>query len=119
MLSMISIPNTEYLHLHLDADNSTISKVPSIWTRFRVVIEFLRGVDEGDNLLAFASTEIASIQAAFPCGSSNNSMPVICSIGRGIQSTKSVKDPIRLPIVIAKIMPRPGLVPSGGQASFL
>lgn len=69
--------------------------------------------------VALASTEIASIQAASPCGSPNLSMPSKCSIGNGIHSTNSVKHPIRLPKVIAKIMPRSGLVPSGGHASFL
>ena len=62
---------------------------------------------------------MSSIHAASPRGSSNVSIPVKCRIGKGIHSTVSVNKPIRLPKVFAKIMPRPGLVPSGGQAYFL
>lgn len=73
----------------------------------------------GEHLLALAKTDIAIIQAASPFGNSNVSRPVKCRIGRGIQSTHRVKVPMRLPKVFANIIPRPGLVPSGGQAYFL
>ena len=78
----------------------------------------MRTRNEPENV-AFASTEIRSIHACSPCGHSNISNPVICSNGRGIQRTKSVKDPISEPNRFAKIIPRSALVPSGGHASFL
>lgn len=73
----------------------------------------------GFHLLALATTEIRSIHAASPVGHRNVSKPSQCKMGRGNHRTSKVKLPIKLPTVFAKIMLRPGLVPSGGQASFL
>ena len=57
-----------------------------------------------------------SNQAASPVGQRKVSRPKTCSMGSGIHRTVSVKQPMRLPKVLAKIMLRPGLMPSGGQA---
>lgn len=74
---------------------------------------------EAEHLLALAQMEIRSIQPASPVGKRKVSQPKKCRKGRGIQRTSRVKEPIMLPKVLAKIVPRPGLVPSGGQANRL
>jgi hypothetical protein len=71
------------------------------------------------DLLALAATDMRSIHAASPVGTRNSSQPSMWRIGKGIQRTSKVKHPMRLPKVLAKIMLRPALVPSGGQANRL
>lgn len=72
-----------------------------------------------EHLLALAQMEIKSIQPASPVGKRKVSQPRKWRNGRGTQRTNRVKQPIMLPKVLAKIVPRPGLVPSGGQANRL
>lgn len=49
-------------------------------------------------------------------GISKRSMLRKCRKGRGIQRTVRVKKPMQLPNTLAKMVPRTGETPSGGQA---
>jgi hypothetical protein len=56
-------------------------------------------------LISLTSPVLSSV--ASPVGYSNVSHPIQCRNGNGIHSTNRVKTPIRLPKVLAKIVPRP------------
>ena len=104
------------------SNQSTIATrkiVRSAATELRTGLVRLMRTRKEPEKTALDKVEMKRREAASPRGSSKGSMPVKWRMGMGIQSTQKVKQPIMLPKVLAKIMPRPGLQPSGGQAKRL